>query len=42
MIDLDTRFAVRDAGGAELVAGCALLARALDFAARDADRKSVV
>jgi predicted GNAT superfamily acetyltransferase len=29
-------FAVRDASGAELVAGCALLARALEFAERDA------
>src|SRR4051794_34833124 len=29
-------FDVRDASGAELVAGCALLARALDFADRDA------
>jgi GNAT superfamily N-acetyltransferase len=36
MIDVDTQLAVRDAGGAELVAGCALLARALGFADRDA------
>jgi predicted GNAT superfamily acetyltransferase len=38
MIDAasETRMAIRDADGAELVAGCALLARALDFADRDA------
>jgi predicted GNAT superfamily acetyltransferase len=32
----DRAFTVRDASGAELVAGCALLARALDFSDRDA------
>jgi predicted GNAT superfamily acetyltransferase len=36
MIDAPNTFAVRDASGAELIAGCALLARALDFADRDA------
>ena len=36
MPDAAPAFAVRDATGAELVAGCALLARALDFADRDA------